>query len=292
MTFPLCIFFSGITVRFHIPHGAELPSSLTDLRCDDTDTPDVEFYIRLLDEPLRPTGTVLHSENGVTEYLTKQGRLRIHHALTAENGCQVACLLRPDEKNTLYYPASSWHFYSHPLQPLRFLAPEIMLIRRNAFLLHSSVVSLHGKTVLFAGSACAGKSTQASLWQKHLGAEILNGDRCVVMNRNGVFYGGGSPWCGTSGIHRPEQFPIAGILLPCKCTENRLTSLGSAAVPLLLSQTLVNSWDTGFMQTLLQLYHDMLAEIPVYRLDCRPDSDAAFMAYRTLFGKESRHGTY
>ena len=54
--------------------------------------------------------------------------------------------------------------------------------------------------ILFSGPSGIGKSTQAALWQRYAGAEIVNGDRALVRpdtgTVSGVFY------AGTSGISR------------------------------------------------------------------------------------------
>ena len=55
----------------------------------------------------------------------------------------------------------------------------------------------------------------------------------------------------------------------------------------MFSQTILNSWDSEFMATISGLYAEFMAQIPVYRLFCRPDRDAVELAYTTLFGKES-----
>ena len=160
---------------------------------------------------------------------------------------------------------------------------EGLLMRHDAFLLHSSVVLQDGKTVLFSGPSGAGKSTQAGLWQTHLGAAILNGDRCVIRRTDSGFFGGGSLWSGTSGIHHPEWAPIAGIFLVEKSTENSVERLDSGAFLPLFSQTTVHSWDRAFMERLTDLYAGLLESVPVYRLRCRPDQEAVELAYRTLF---------
>lgn len=285
-----CIRFSGIRIQFNIPGEYSGQAWKDDLLSTD-ESCDAAFTVQLLYSPLQVPATHFYKNYKYTIYQTDEGQLRIYHEITAADGCQVACLLRPDNHHTLYYPASRWDFYAHPLNCLHLIAPEHILIRKNAFLLHSSVVALHGKTVLFAGPSTAGKSTQASLWQTHLGAEILNGDRCVVMQRDGQFWGGGSPWAGTSGIYRPEQYPIAGIVLLGKSPENRIRRMGADAFAPLFGQTLVNSWDREFMETVTSLYADLLAQVPVYHLDCRPDADAVALAYQTIFGKEMPDGT-
>lgn len=281
--FTFCVTFSGLTLRFVLPAPITLPEEFTALRCDDPGSVDAEYEFCLLDSPLRPEGTLIHTKNDYQLYQTDEGWLRIYSSLAAEDGCQVACFLRYDGKHKLYYPASTWHRYTHRLRCLHLMGGEFLLMQNNAFLLHSSVVLINGKTVLFSGPSGAGKSTQAALWANHLGAKVLNGDRCVVMQRPDGFYGGGSLWAGTSGIYHREQAPIAGIFLLGQAPENRIQRLGSEAFSPLYTQTILNSWDPVFMNKLLQLYTDFLAQVPVYRLDCRPDASAVELAYHTLF---------
>jgi len=278
-----CISFSGITIRFRFPTPVVLSEPFLALQCADPGTADEEIEICLLDTPLCPGSEPVHTGTGITIYPVKEGWLRIYPPLTAKDGCQVACLLRPNGKHTLYYPTCRWDFYASPLRCFHLIGGEVLLLRHNAFLLHSSLVRYNGKMILFSGPPCAGKSTQAELWRRYLGAEIINGDRCVIMERDGLFYGGGSPWAGTSGLYRPDQAPIAGILLVNKAPENRLDRLGFSAFAPLFTQTIVNSWDPEFMKQVCGLFEKLLAQVPVYRLNCRPDEEAVELVRRTLF---------
>jgi hypothetical protein len=106
------------------------------------------------------------------------------------------------------------------------------------------------------------------------------------MKKGDRFFGGGSFWCGTSGIIHPDQFPIAGIFLVEKAPENRLERLGFQAFRPLFTQTILNSWDQSFMDRVTALYAQLLSQVPVYRLYCRPDSGAVDLVYRTVFDKE------
>jgi hypothetical protein len=228
-----------MTIRFHFPTEPVLPECYTALRCQDDAASDIEYRIELLTTPLRPMTKPVYQRGDATIYPTEKGWLRIYSALTAADGCQVACLLCPDGKNVLYYPASRWEYYRQYWHSNHLLGGEAVLLQHDAFLLHSSVVAVNGKTILFSGPSGAGKSTQAALWERFADAEILNGDRCVVMKKEDGFYGGGSPWSGTSGIYRSEQAPIAGIVLLKKGPENRLRRLGFEAFAPLFSQNSV-----------------------------------------------------
>jgi hypothetical protein len=244
------------------------------------------YQVELLTQPLKCDTPPVCVEGGTYIYKTEKGWLRMYPTLGDEDGCQVACLFCPEGQHTLYYPASRWEEYSKVWRCGHLIQGEQLLLQQDAFLLHSSLVQLHGKTVLFSGPSGAGKSTQAQLWNTYFGAEILNGDRTVVMQKPDGFYGGGSIWSGTSHIYRPEQAPIAGIFLVTQAPENRVERLGFSAFKPLFTQTIVNSWDPAFMRKITELFENLLEEVPIYRLYCRPDQEAAELAHDTLFGKE------
>lgn len=279
--------FSGITIRFILPTSLTLPECITELLCSDCNHADAEYRVTLITEPLSPQNPPVFTDGDSKIYRLTQGRLRIYSPLTDENGCQVACLLRSDKKNILYYPAQKWEQHRKYWHCAHLLWGEMLLMHFDAFLLHSSVVMINNKTVLFCGQSGAGKSTQAKLWEACKNAEIINGDRCVITNRQGVFYGGGSMWSGTSGIYNPKEAPIAGIFTLKKSKENSVRRLGIQAFSELYSQITLNTWDEEFMKKVTYNLQAMLCTIPVWELCCRPDSDAVELAYNTLFSKEN-----
>lgn len=279
-TYSIC--FCGIRIRFIFPGPVELEGSMLSFLCPDDGPVDAQYRVELLTEPLPLPQAPVHTYRDTKLYRTDKGWLRVCTPLTTEDGLQVACLLCPDGDNRLYYPASMWDFYASPIRCLHLIAIETLLLRHDALLLHSSVVLHEGRAVLFSGPSGAGKSTQAALWQQHLGAQVLNGDRCVIRRTPAGFLGGGSPWAGTSGIYRREQAPIAAIFLVCQAPENSVRPLGAAALGPLLSQTVVNSWDRAFMERVTELYAGLLCRVPVYLLRCRPDEGAVRAALAAI----------
>ncbi len=284
--FSFCINFSGITLKFILPDKISIPHYFTDLLCEDTDTPNAEYRIELLSSPLCPEGCAVFERNDFSIFLYKGGQLRIYTPLTAPDGCQVACLMRKNGKNVLYYPACRWQKYKTDWHCTHLLCGELLLRFQDALLLHSSVVSINGKTVLFCGGSGAGKSTQANLWRDHLNAEVLNGDRCVIKEEKGIFFGGGSPWCGTSGIYSSGHLPIAGIILLKKAKQNTLRPIVAEAFSSLFSQLTINTWDKDFVDFASSKLVHLLNSVPVFELRCRPDKEAVHLVYNTLFKKE------
>ena len=278
--------FADITIRFVLPTVIAIPQRIIPFLSEDTEHVDEEYKVVLLEEPL-----LVHSKEAASALWMKiypyEGRyLRVYPSLTEKDGCQVACQLSGDGKHTLYYPKERWETYAGEWQFLHLIGIEEVLIRHQAFLLHSSVVEMNGKVFLFSGPSGIGTSTQASLWEQYLGADILNGDRCIIRRKTDGFYGCGSPWCGTSKIYRAEQFPVGGILLLRQAEENAIRRVGKEAFIEIYEQSIVNSWNGEFVLQLSDLIGELLKEIPVYELFCRPDQDAVQLAYETLFEGE------
>ena len=275
--------FSGLTFRFSFPERIQLPEGFAALACSDPGQADEEFEIRLLSEPLSPKTVPVCTQTGICLYRTQEGWLRIYTPLTAEDGCQVACFLRFNGRHTLYYPRSKWPLYANPLRCAHLLGGEALLLRHDAFLLHSSVVMHKDRMVLFSGPSGAGKSTQAQLWNRYLDAKIVNGDRCVIRKTESGFWGGGSIWCGSSGIYQPDYAPIAGIFLVNQSPFNSIEPLGADAFFPLFTQTIINSWDGEFVSKVTGLITDLIEQTPVYRLNCRPDEDAVRLVHNAVF---------
>lgn len=99
-----------------------------------------------------------------------------------------------------------------PRLVLNALEAEHHIVQRGGFLLHASFVRWKDKSILFTAPSGTGKSTQAELWRCHRNAEIINGDRVAVTMSDQGAMSWGIPYCGTSGICKNAQLPVAAIL--------------------------------------------------------------------------------
>ena len=281
--FHYSISIAGICIRFSFPERIQLPDVFSTFRCSELQKPDFIFTIQLIEKPLPLPETPVYTGDHMEIYRINDNWLRVYTPLTGTDGCQVACLLSATGSNILYYPASKWGLYASAFQPFHLIGAELLLLQHHAFLLHSSVVLYQGKMILFSGPSGVGKSTQASLWEHHMGAKVINGDRCVILQKEDGFYGSGSPWAGTSAIYHNIQAPIAGIIVLSKGSQNQIRKLGFEAFSLLFSQTTVNSWDHEFMSKIMDLYENLFRQVPIYALQCCPDEDAVKLVHNTLF---------
>ena len=149
-----------------------------------------------------------------------------------------------------------------------------ILADAGMLVLHSSyIVTRQGQGILFSGPSGIGKSTQAALWQRYAGAEIVNGDRALVRpdtgTVSGVFY------AGTSGISRNVTAPLQAVILLEQGSENRITALRpQEAFARLLSQCAYYQRDAASAARMTELAALLVTNVPVRQLTCRADGDA------------------
>lgn len=149
-----------------------------------------------------------------------------------------------------------------------------LLITQNVFFIHSSFISVNGKAVLFSAPCGVGKSTQAALWEKYRGAEIINGDKAGILVENGV-YACGVPFCGTSGICKSKTFPLGAIVLLSQSPENSIRQLsGAEALQGLMSNIYLDFVVPYERLKCTDLIIKLVSEVPVFSLSCTPDEDA------------------
>lgn len=159
-----------------------------------------------------------------------------------------------------------------------------LLLSANAFFIHSSFISVNGKAVLFSAPCGVGKSTQAALWEKYRGAEIINGDKAGILVEDGV-YACGVPFCGTSGICKNKTFPIGAIVLLSQSPVNKVRRLsGTEALQYLLKNVYLDLIAPDEQDTIIKLLISLIEIVPVYSLACTADETAIETLEKALVG--------
>ena len=128
-------------------------------------------------------------------------------------------------------------------------------------MIHAAFIRWQEKGILFTAPSGTGKSTQAELWKKYEGADILNGDRAAVRRDE-------------SGCWQAE--------------ENRIRRLGMLEIiQKLYPETTVHQWEPDFIEKALTLLTELAGEVPIYLLECRPDRGAVEAVKNVLIGGEN-----
>ncbi|MGN0776107.1 MAG: hypothetical protein ACI4MM_05445 [Candidatus Ventricola sp.] len=167
---------------------------------------------------------------------------------------------------------------------MNYIGLESLLLQNGALVLHSAHVGVGGQALLFSAPSGTGKSTQADLWEKYAGGEIINGDRTLLRKKDGVWHAYGCPMCGTSGIHKQGNEPIHAIVMLSQGTENTVRRLSAGeAFQRIYPEITVPRWNRELVLRAMELLDDVMAQVPIYALSCTPD-ERAVRALREAIG--------
>ena len=161
---------------------------------------------------------------------------------------------------------------------LEMLALERYLLKENALVLHSSYIIWNGQGIVFTAPSGTGKSTQAELWRKYEGAEIINGDRSVLWKnpKHGKFEICGLPFCGSSGINKNQSAPLRAVVFLSQGAENQAEICpASESMRKLFGEMSINQWNPEAVQKSLELIENIAESVPMVHLTCNMEPEAA-----------------
>lgn len=161
------------------------------------------------------------------------------------------------------------------------------LVNFDGMMLHSSAVVRDGKAYLFTAACGTGKSTHTQLWLKNFpDAFILNDDKPALRLEDGKFYAYGTPWSGKTAQNRNLRVELGGICVLRRGAENKIVRYtGRGALYDILEQT-VRPRDPVRMGKLLEIMDRLMTLVPIWKLECNMEPEAAHTSYNAMSGKE------
>lgn len=166
---------------------------------------------------------------------------------------------RPDEEGIL-----------SPLEyPLADLAVSGHInINRIGIILHSACISLNKKGYLFSGVSGAGKSTISEIWQKDDEAEVLTDERVIIRAHGNDLWAFGTPWHGTSEIHKNMGATIEKIFFIKHGKKNKATPISKTdAASRLMVRCFPTFWNKEGMQFAVDFCSRIAEEKGCYELE-------------------------
>lgn len=149
------------------------------------------------------------------------------------------------------------------------------ITQAGGFLLHASWIRCRDRAILFTGPSGIGKSTQADLWCRLRGAELINGDRAAIFPVAGGAEVRGIPFCGSSRVNKNETMPLAAVVCLTQAPENSITRLrGVQAFRRLWEGCSINLWNPEDIEKGTKAVIDTVSTVPVFHLSCTPDEQA------------------
>ena len=164
------------------------------------------------------------------------------------------------------------------------------LLNFNGFMLHSSAVEIDGKAYLFSAPSGTGKSTHTSQWLKLFGdkACIINDDKPAIRFVDGVPYAYGTPWSGKHDISVNTRVPVGGIACLERGEVNEIETFGGYDAVLAILRQSNKPKDAQCRMQLLELLDKLISQVPVWKLRCNMEPEAAIVSYEAMSGKKWR----
>ena len=215
---------------------------------------------------------------------SQKKEMRFHYFLGFEEPCMLYEETAAGDKTVWLnrkYEAALMHTGNYKI--FNALALEKILVGHGSIILHASYVAYKGKAILFTAPSGTGKSTQAALWEKYKGAEIVNGDRVIIREGRDGYEACGIPVCGSSDICLNRTLPVAAIVYLQQGPDNLVHTMRfTERVKRLVSETTISFFDHDFVEKALEILQQVAAQVPCYYYSCTKDAEAVLELYNTL----------
>ena len=158
------------------------------------------------------------------------------------------------------------------------------LIGKDTLMLHGSTVAVDGQAYLFTAPCGTGKSTHTRLWREVFGdrAVMGNDDKPFLRITSDGVLACGSPWTGKHGLGSNVSFPMKGICILSRGSENRIRILAPEdAADFLRSQCFVPE-DSEQAGRALELLDRLIRMVSLWQMECTKQPEAAITAYQAM----------
>lgn len=233
----------------------------------------LEFF--LVDRLSGPAGELVYSEP--TKRIYRSGDTQIRYEGTVSTSVDDAYIRieRTGDRSLVQIRERSIAGYITAKLVLNAMEAEHRIVQAHGMLLHASYIRWKDKGILFTAPSGTGKSTQAGLWCRLRGAELINGDRAAVMIGPKGIEVRGIPFAGSSGVCKNVTLPLAAVVYLSQAPSTVIVPLtGVNAFRHIWEGCSVNIWNREDLELCAQAVSDVIAAVPVFHLACTPDGTA------------------
>jgi hypothetical protein len=253
---------------------------------------DLELTLQLVDRLYPPSGRLLF-DSGSVWTLHEDGEGWLFDFASDAVGPEPYKRLLIDREfrsgrillNQKYFPDSA------PSGPLDYPLDELVVMHRlgreRGVEVHAAGIhDAEGNGYLFLGHSGAGKSTTTRLWNQLPGMTVLSDDRIILRQTQTPFgepeiWMHGTPWHGEAAFAAPGKARIERLFVIEHAPEdapesaNKITPLtGSIAVGEIMARSFLPFHDAVALENTMTFLQEMVAILPCYRLEFRPDRTA------------------
>lgn len=158
------------------------------------------------------------------------------------------------------------------------------LVRYDAFLVHSAVISVGNEAYAFAAPSGTGKTTHIKLWMELLGnkVKVINGDKPIFRFVNGTLCAFGTPWQGKENLGDNVKCPVRAVCFLEQGLENCIRVLKKEEITKRIFYQVLIPKDEYEFELFWALLERMVVSIDFYLLQCNQELNAAQLAYEFM----------
>lgn len=172
--------------------------------------------------------------------------------------------------------------YLESVVAYRLIAEQLPM--HGAMVFHGAVVVLDGRAYAFTARSGVGKTTHMRLWLQAFGdrAYVLNGDKPVLLCKDGEVFVCATPWKGKENLGEGGILPLSGIGFLHRAEENSAVPLEAPdALSAFVSQVYMPKNGAALLET-LSLCDTVLSKTPLISMFCNMDLSAALVVERAF----------
>ena len=154
----------------------------------------------------------------------------------------------------------------------------------NTLLIHASLVRQNGYGYAFIAKSGTGKSTQVSLWLRHIpGCDLMNDDNPIIRIIEGEPFIYGGPWSGKTPCYRNVKARLGAITRIDRADENSIEKLPPIeAFASFLPSCSSMKWDGEIFNNICNTVTKVVETTGIYTLHCLPNKEAAILCNKTI----------
>ena len=147
----------------------------------------------------------------------------------------------------------------------------------NALLVHASLVRKDGYGYAFIAKSGTGKSTQVSMWLRHIpDCDMMNDDNPIIRIIDGKPWIFGSPWSGKTPCYRNVKAQLGAVTQIDRASVNSIEKLSpiDALVNFIPACSSIK-WDERIYDEIIRNITQVIETTPFYMLHCLPNRESA-----------------
>ena len=156
--------------------------------------------------------------------------------------------------------------------------------QQDTLLIHASLVRQNGYGYPFIAKSGTGKSTQVSMWLRHIpGCDLMNDDNPIIRIIDGEAYIFGGPWSGKTPCYRNVKAKLGAITRIDRTEENSIEKLPPVeAFASFLPSCSTMKWDEDIFERICDTVTRIIELTPIYTLHCLPNKEAAILCNKAI----------